>query len=291
MLEVGNFDRSSRVQVSPPVEVPTDPLQPGYYMLDIHNFSKTEQPLRSESRTDSPQQYENITNFTRADENASPQPTVDSVPQKPTSTDTHRESARPMYENILLFSEELPPPVPKKVRSKTAPETTKTVSNDEKRSSLRHRKMVYEPINIGKKSTNSSSNSSPTNCTSPVPEPESDRASTKSDSASLKRISTSSDPFAGLVMSASTVGSSPPTDGEKFRNRTETVWDNERVEMEWSQVIQIKYNVYPKYMYSGLFSCGGNFRIFFIIKSTKLFYRNTFNVAILSCTNIALQNI
>ena len=260
-------------------------------MLDIHNFSKTEQPLRSESRTDSPQQYENITNFTRADENASPQPTVDSVPQKPTSTDTHRESARPMYENILLFSEELPPPVPKKVRSKTAPETTKTVSNDEKRSSLRHRKMVYEPINIGKKSTNSSSNSSPTNCTSPVPEPESDRASTKSDSASLKRISTSSDPFAGLVMSASTVGSSPPTDGEKFRNRTETVWDNERVEMEWSQVIQIKYNVYPKYMYSGLFSYGGNFRIFFIIKSTKLFYRNTFNVAILSCTNIALQNI
>ncbi len=211
-------------------------MDPGYYMLDIHNFGKTEQPSRAESRTVSPQQYEN---FPRADENVSPQPTVDSAPQspqKPTSTDAHRDLAPPMYENILLLSDELPPPVPKKVRSKTAPETTKTISDEQKRSSLRHRKMVYEPVNIGTKS-GSSNNSSPTNCTSPVPEPELDRISIEPDSASLKRISTSSDPFAGLVMSASTEGSLPPTDGENFRNRTETVWDNERVEMEWSQVI------------------------------------------------------
>ncbi len=266
---MGNFDRNSRVPVSPPPEdrpstedrPPTDEtMQSGYYMLDILNFDKLEAPAKPvEPHSNTPQQYENIANFQRAGQTTPPLITPpksmsDSLPRKQISSPKPGESSQSNYENILPpQSEEQPPPVPKKVRSKSSLEATKTssenekrskslleatkaASENEKRSSLRRRDIVYEAITIGAKSS-----TSPTNEASPIPASESDQQTlAEPDSATLKRISTSSDPFAGLVISASTAAedSSPPmeTSEKDFRNRTETVWDNERVELEWSQV-------------------------------------------------------
>lgn len=273
VLEVGNFDESARIQISPPHEEPTrdppqptrDPLpttdktlQPDYYMLDISNFEAGELAAMTETQT----------------ANGLEKNQVDGV--------VHRESAPPTYENIKALTEQQPPPLPKKMRSRSALEATKIVSDKEKNASLRRRDMTYETVTIDGGQAHLSSNSP--KCASPIPVPESnqiqaqpdsipklhqiqtepgfipeqsqaepdsilktdqlqpeesDQTQTYPDSNSWKRISTSSDPFAGLVISSSAdPGSlSPPTGvTNDFRGRTETIWDNERVEMEWSQV-------------------------------------------------------
>ena len=308
VLEVGNFDRSSRVQVSPPLEVsppPGDPMHPGYYMLDIRNFEKGEEPETLGWTGGMLQRYENVTVGSNSPEGVvtqspsptksqstptpptqsqstptpptqsqssptppsqSPTPTSHSEPlpveQRPSTRPTHQGSTPRLYENIQPLAVEEPPPLPKKTRSRSALEATPinstsspptntvtaspshAVSDKDKRSSLRRRDMVYEAIDIGRGRLKSS-DSSPTTSPVPVPEPVSDSPPTDSGSTSLASISTSQDPFAGLVISSSIAmdGSVPPTElvggshgNNVFRNRTETVWDNDRVEMEWNQV-------------------------------------------------------
>lgn len=337
VLEVGNFDKTSRVHVTPPredlsstgqVSVVRDDesLQPGYYMLDIHNFNKSEQSKNtaredgSQGTLSRPGQYENVpttSNDLRSYDsprnvamhvNKHPAPSQPSEPMtgrvsplaastqagsvepntrvegvqsppgqkaEPAYGNVNRGSVPPAYENIFVQSgeeSESPPPLPQKKRTKTPSETSvgkSSVTDEEKRSSLRRRDVVYEAISVGGgasrvKQKTPSQSFSPTG-SEQVHDSNADskglsRLSDDENSVSkelnssevmtLKRISTSNDPFAGLVMSASTqMEESLQASNEHvlendqsdlsngvYRGRTETVWDNDRVEKEWTQV-------------------------------------------------------
>ena len=332
VLEVGNFDKTSRVHVTPPREDLSsteqasvvrdgESLQPGYYMLDVHNFDKGE-PLKnndgSQGTLSRPGPYENVpvaSNDLRPydspknvamhlnEHSVTIQPSepttgrisplaaraqvgtvepntrverVQSPPgqkSEPAYGNVNRGSVPPAYENIFVLSgeeSESAPPLPQKKRVKTPSESSlgrTSVTDEEKRSSLRRRDVVYESISVGGGASRVKQKS-PSKPFSPTEHVHDSNAESKglsrlsddensaskelnsSEVVTLKRISTSSDPFAGLVMSASTqmeeslqastelVLENDQSDLSNgvYRGRTETVWDNDRVEKEWTQV-------------------------------------------------------
>ena len=147
-----------------------------------------------------------------------------------------------------------------------------------KRSAQRRREDVYEATSITIGKTNISSKSRPPHIATPhVNGTSSMDASTSSSSGEATAMTTSciidttrGDPFAGLVLSASrqleeSLPSGSPqlltgaagggvvseaTGGGGFRGRVDTVWDDVRVQKEWTQVrivnIQYRYTVLLK---------------------------------------------